>query len=144
MITLFSYDNVGNFTKQFEIDPKQPVPPNSTPKPPLEGEGYNVWNGKGWELREESNPLPPPPPEPVPQFVRPRQARLILIKYELDDQVDDAIDSIEDPKQRKIAKTEWEYAIQIDRDAQWLSALYDQLGLTEEQVDQMFREASVL
>lgn len=78
------------------------------------------------------------------QSISMRQCRLQLIKMGLDDTVEAAIDSMEDPLQRKFARTEWEYSTTVQRHNGWVEAISTSLGLTSEQLDQMFIEASVL
>lgn len=80
----------------------------------------------------------------VPRDITARQARLVLVKHGLFEQVDDAIASIDDAEQRQIAGIEWEYATRIEREAPWVNALYENLGLTKEGVDHLFIEASEL
>ncbi|WP_286903099.1 hypothetical protein [Vreelandella sedimenti] len=80
----------------------------------------------------------------VPRDITARQARLVLVKHGLFEQVDDAIASIDDDEQRQIAGIEWEYATRIEREAPWVNALYENLGLTKEGVDHLFIEASEL
>ena len=58
--------------------------------------------------------------------------------------VDAAIDSIPDQMQRDLVKVEWEWAPYVERSHPMLIPLAAALGLTEEQVDQAFREAFVL
>lgn len=80
----------------------------------------------------------------VPRDITARQARLVLVKHGLFEQVDDAIASIDDAEQRQIAGIEWEYATRIEREAPWVNALYENLGLTKEGVDHLFIQASEL
>lgn len=91
------------------------------------------WINNGWIL-----------PSPViPASVSARQIRLWLIQngFQLS-QIDSAIDSIEDTTTRQIVKVEWEYAPYVERSHPMLIPLAAALGLTEEQVDQAFIEAS--
>ncbi len=101
-----------------------------------------------WEVRDESGsvigtnqsetlaPL-------VPESVSARQIRLWLIRHNVSlSQVDSAIASIPDQAQREIVQVEWEYAPYIERSHPMLIPLAAYLGLTEEQVDQAFIEAS--
>jgi len=92
----------------------------------------HYWNNGGWVL---INP-------PVPESVSARQIRLWLINngFELS-QVENAINSIEDTITRETVKIEWEYAPYVERNHPMLIPLAQALGLTENQVDQAFREA---
>ncbi|WP_422102017.1 hypothetical protein [Vreelandella sp.] len=73
--------------------------------------------------------------------ITPRQARLVLAKHGLLTSVTDAISAIEDEQQRQVAEIEWEYATSIERAAPWVNVLYGALGLSQEDVDELFREA---
>jgi hypothetical protein len=58
--------------------------------------------------------------------------------------VDAAIESVPDPTQRDLLKVEWEWAPYVQRTHPMLIPLAAALGLTEEQVDQAFREAFLM
>jgi len=82
--------------------------------------------------------IAPPPPEPVvyiPQQVTMRQARLILLQYNLLDSIDAQVQTFP-----RSAQIEWEYAAIVDRS----NPLLAMIGLTAEELDQMFIEASLL
>jgi hypothetical protein len=79
----------------------------------------------------------------VPENVSARQIRLWLIRHGISlSQVDAAIDSIPDQLQRDSVRVEWDYAPYVERSHPMLIPLAIYLGLTEEQVDQAFIEAS--
>jgi hypothetical protein len=84
---------------------------------------------------------PPPPP---PEAVTARQARLALLGAGLLDNVDAALATISDPQARRAAEIEWEYALEIRRDSPLVAELAPLLGLTDEQVDDLFRAAAEL
>ena len=71
-----------------------------------------------------------------------RQARLVLLQQGLLDDVEAAINAIEDETTRREVQIEWEYAMDIRRDWPALQLVTQQLGITEEQLDQMFLLAS--
>ena len=72
-----------------------------------------------------------------------RQIRLWLVQHGIAlTQIDNAIDSIEDPSTRETVRIEWEFAPYVERNHPWLIPLAESLGLTPEQVDQAFIEAS--
>lgn len=102
--------------------------------------------GLSWH---EGNPMPQPTSEEIDQWVEnyvevpdsitPRQARLILNKYNLRQAVETAIaNSSQD------VKDEWEFSNAIQRTWPALISLAQSLGITSEQLDQMFIEASDL
>ena len=83
-------------------------------------------------------------PPAVPQTVTMRQGRLALHAAGLLEHVDAAIEAIPGPAQRKAAEIEWEFAQQFDRKWPLVAALAHQLSLSEEQLDEMFRQAATL
>jgi len=114
----------------------------------LNGYGY----GPGWLLkakpedlaalgitvREISDPVPPEPgPPPVPEVVSMFQARAILMVHGLYDTVDAAL-----KQAGGINLLAWEYATEVQRHSPLVMAMAQQLGLTNEQVDQLFIEAA--
>ncbi|MGB3069286.1 MAG: hypothetical protein WBC18_12095, partial [Ottowia sp.] len=82
----------------------------------------------------------PPEPEPpsVPQVVTRRQARRALALGGLLDLVQPAIEAIPDPTQRALAQIDWDDATDFRRDDATLLMLAAALGLTEEQLDDLF------
>jgi hypothetical protein len=103
-----------------------------------------------WEVRDESGnvigtnqseTLTPA----VPASVSARQIRLWILSQGINlAQVAAAIDAIPDTLQRDLVRVEWEYAPYVERSHPFLIPLAAALGLTEEQVDQAFVEASQL
>ena len=82
---------------------------------------------------------------PIPESVSARQIRLWLVQHGISlAQVDAAIDSITDPLQRDSVRVEWDYAPYVERTHPMLIPLAAALGLTAEQVDQAFIEASTI
>lgn len=93
---------------------------------------------EGWERATEDAP-------PVPTTITARQIRLWLVTHGYsDDDIENAIASIDDNLQRNIVKIEWEYAPYIERNHPWLESLGSLLGLDSTAIDQAFREAAVL
>lgn len=79
----------------------------------------------------------------VPDVVTMRQARLALLGAGLLPMVETALNSLEEP-QRSAALIEWEYAQEVKRDYPWVTQMVAVMGLTDEQVDNLFRAAAVL
>lgn len=78
-------------------------------------------------------------PEPklyVPQTISPRQARLILLQYGLLDDIESLIAT------DRALGIWWEYSLDIKRDDEYILGVCNALGITSEQLDQMFTEAS--
>lgn len=70
--------------------------------------------------------------------VTPRQARLKLIEADLLDNLEAIIET------NRAWKIEWEYATVVKRDSPLIEAVTNQAGLTSEQIDELFMEASKL
>lgn len=79
----------------------------------------------------------------VPQTVTMRQARLALLQANLLHLVDAAIGSLDEPD-RSAARIEWEYSQEVERDHSFLQTLAAELGLTEEQIGDLFMLAGTL
>ena len=74
----------------------------------------------------------------VPQSITPLQAKLQLLKLGLLDEVEALVTG------DRTSQLYWEYALIIERDNEILLMMAEQLGLTSEQVDEMFIAASKL
>jgi hypothetical protein len=105
--------------------------------------GYSVTDGGGsptvgvlplpaWASGITEPSVPPPP---VPQQVTPYQARVALLGAGLLDTVNALMAHEDTPAPAKIA---WEYATYIERHSPFITALAPALGLTEQQVDDLF------
>jgi hypothetical protein len=80
----------------------------------------------------------------IPQIVSPRQMRIALIISGISPQdIESALDTLPEPN-RSIAKTTWEYSVEFQRNNPILISLAPMLGLTEQQVDDLFTLASTL
>lgn len=77
-------------------------------------------------------------PEPTPQVITMRQARLQLLKVGLLDDVE-ALVALD----RK-SQIEWEYANEVYRQSPLIESIKEAMSLTDEQIDNMFLEASKL
>lgn len=95
-----------------------------------------AWDGEFYGFGED-------PPLTVPEAVTARQARLALLGAGVLAQVDAALASIPGIE-GEAARIEWEYALEIRRDSPLIGALAPALGLTSEQVDDLFRAAEGL
>ena len=84
------------------------------------------------------------PEEKRPQMiVTMRQARLALLQQGLLANVETAIASMSEPDRSQVS-IEWEYASTVERTSPWISAMASALGLTEEQMDNLFVIAETL
>ena len=76
--------------------------------------------------------------------ISPRQAREIIIRNGLFNTIETYINNIEDETERLIARNYWEYSEVFERNHPILIQLKSALGITDEQLDNMFKEASKL
>ena len=76
---------------------------------------------------------------PVPQQVTMRQARLALLSAGLLDDVEAVISAA-----GRAAQLEWEYAAVVDRSNPAVAAVQQQQGMTDAQIDDLFRGAAKL
>ena len=84
-----------------------------------------------------------PSNEGIPAIITPRQARLALSSQGLLSQVQNAIDSLPESN-REVVNIEWEYAVSIERASPWIASLGEALGLTSQQLDDLFILAATL
>ena len=73
-----------------------------------------------------------------PKVLTPRQARLILLQYELLDDIDEIV------KTNRAISIWWEYSLDIQRDDERLLEFASIAGITDEMLDTMFLEGSKL
>jgi len=95
-----------------------------------------------WEA--QGNTIAPyePPPEPLRPLTA-RQLRLGLVTNGISlSSVEAAIDAIEDETEREVARIEWEYATTFERSHPLIEQVGSALGLTPEQIDDMWAEAA--
>lgn len=91
-----------------------------------------------WQtLKDEMDNAPPPPPPVI--VVTPRQAKLALYGAGLLEQVEAAVAASD-----KATQITWEYAIEFRRDDPLINGLGKQMGLSDEQIDQLFITAMSL
>lgn len=84
-------------------------------------------------------------PPIVPESVSARQIRLWLINNQIPlASVENAINSIENTLLRETTKIEWEFAPYVERNHPMVDTLGVVLGLTDEQIDSAFIQASTL
>ena len=74
---------------------------------------------------------------PVPQEITMRQARLVLLEHGLLANVQTAINSLPEPNKTK-AQIEWDYSNALQRDNSFVTVLGTALGLTDEDIDNLF------
>lgn len=84
------------------------------------------------------------PPAPIPRSITRAQAIAALILSGLDEAVMPAIESIQDPVQRKLALNDYQNRLTFERDNATLQTLAAMLGLDDAQLDDLFRLAATL
>lgn len=86
-----------------------------------------------------------PPPAPVasiPTAIQMRQFRLELLNRNLLESVQPAINSITDDVNRQRVQIEWDYSTAINRNAGWFNQIATAMGLSTQDLDSIFVEAS--
>jgi len=83
-------------------------------------------------------------PKIVPQFIAMWQARDVMIKYEILDDVIAFISSIADPIERKRAQSKFEFSNTVRRDDPLLNFVASQAGYSKDQIDDWFVEGDKL
>jgi hypothetical protein len=87
--------------------------------------------------------VPPPPPEPViPQQVTRAQGKVVLIQMGLWQSVLDFVAAIPDPTQKAIAEVALNDTQYWQRSSPFLNEAATALGITQEQMDDLFIAAS--
>lgn len=142
-ILLYNYDTQGYYTGLTkEEHPLQAVPPYWTKiEPPMLGDGeYAQYIGRRWEVVTEKIY-----PKVVPQVITRRQAKQQLLLAGLLDDVAAGIEAIQDATERRMAQIYWEDSQEFERNHPMLVGLgMSILGLTDEQLDDLFIAASKL
>lgn len=135
-----------------ELEPYLLDPQPVTPAHAFAGQRtyhYRFQDHAAWEQfkaehsDDEGNLKLTPPKHRPPAQVTMRQARLALANAGLLPQVSVAIDSLEEP-QRTAASIEWDYSQVVERDRELVAMLGPMLGLDDEALDDLFREAAKL
>ena len=80
----------------------------------------------------------------VPAEVTRRQALTVIKLAGLKGAIDAAIESITDDSQRIAAETYWQESLHFERDNPLLNSLAEGVGITQEQLNNMFRQAVTL
>jgi hypothetical protein len=104
----------------------------------------SIFPGEGLAYLYEPLPVSDPV-APVPGSVTATQIRLWLVRNGISmDQVSAAISAIEDQQERSEAEVLWEYAPYVERTNPLVAAIAGGFGMSDQAVDQAFREASAL
>ena len=138
MITRYFYDSEFYYTHTETMDIRQPysrlsttiTPPENPDNKPME------LTMDGWVIRD----VRPPKPETVPASITPVQARVVMNHHNLRDSVEALISQSENQD----IKDYWEFSLAIERNNPILLSMAEQLGLTDEQLDNLFIEGAKL
>lgn len=120
-----------------------PMPPYDSEKQTIEYNEYADIANKQWvrnyyvrNLTEQEIEDRKPKP---PNTCTPRQFRLALIYSNIEiETIESMLNNIVDPIEKKIASIEWEYSIEIKRDHPLISTFAQQLGITQQQLNDIF------
>ena len=83
------------------------------------------------------------PAPSCPQEITMRQARLVLLEHGLLANVQPAIDILPEPDKTK-AQIEWDYSNTLQRNNSFVSVLGAVLGLTDEDINNLFIEGATM
>lgn len=127
-------DDTGLFVEDlFWSDEDGPIPEDCISTHVPQGFIRARWDGAQWV----EGGTPPAPR--IPESVSARQARLALEDAGLLTAIETAFHG-----KAKKARIEWEYAAEIRRDSPLVASMAVELGLTSEQLDQLFLAADAL
>lgn len=98
----------------------------------------------GWTYVEKEGYKPPPPVQmPIPSTCTRRQGRLALLHYGLLDDVENVLDNITDPLEKRAAQIEYE-ADTWEKDNPFLLQMWEHIGGNPSTLDDLFFIASEL
>ncbi len=139
MITYHAIDSQNIYAGTLQLDPFAALPPGTmTPPPATTGAEVAQLHGTAWVILPEY-PAQPALPPTVPQEVTMRRARLALHSAGLLDAVEAAVAAAS-----RAVQIEWEFAGTVNRTWPTLLALQTPLGLTDQQIDDLFTLAATL
>ena len=98
---------------------------------------------KGGKYRFDGTNWTPVPVTTVPDSVSMRQARLAMLNSGILSNADTAIAAMVSPEKEQ-AQIEWEYSTTVERNSPLITLLAPGLGLSDSQVDELFKAAAVL
>jgi len=139
-------DARGVYLRTEQVDPMGPQPAGAVyGVVPAAQEGHTrLWRGEWAQVPDaDVPPVPAPPPPAVPPAVTMRQARRALLAAGLLDDVTAAIEALSSPT-KEAAQIDWEYGNTVERHNGLVASLGPALGLTEEQIDDLFVAGAAL
>jgi hypothetical protein len=98
-----------------------------------------------WDATEKTyNPIFVPELPPVPPQVTRRQALTVLSLGGYLPQIEAALDAIEDAQAKTVAEIFWKESLHFERDNPLLNQLAEGIGMSQEDLDNLFRQAITL
>lgn len=147
LITLYLWDELGVFAGSIQCDPFGLVPERATPTPPPgDAPAGQVWLWHGaWVAGTQPTPLPQPPDRPVAihQISR-AQGKAALITAGLWNDVLAYVAAIPDATQKALAEVALHDTQTWQRSSPFLAAAAQALGLSDEQLDELFATAALI
>ena len=142
---MYQYDIFGWYCGRGDGQRTTAVEPQTLSVDSTPGAPRANWTGREWVvLPYVAQVAPSAAGVSAPQSVTPRQARLALLQAGLLDDVEAALEAIEDVDTRRVAQIEWQTAQQIERDWPLLVQVAAAAGLTPERIDELFVTAAGL
>lgn len=135
---MHTYDRHGWYSGAEFPERDAGVAPANTSTTTTPGQWRANWNGFEWLDTVYVAPPAPGADIRTPPPVLIRQAHTAMILLGLDDDVSAAIDAIEDPIERKIARVDWTQSAVVEFDNPFVQSLAPALGFTRAQLADIF------
>ena len=140
----YLYDLWGWYAGEGDIARSTEIAPANTSQTTVVGEMRANWTGHSWVDLAYFMPFVLSAPREVPAEVTRRQAKQALLLAGVLGSVQGAIDAIPDATQRALAQIEWDDSQVFERNRPILIMLATALGLSSEQLDDLFITAAGL
>lgn len=142
MITHHLFDEQRIYAGKVTASKYDAVPPRSTLQAPPDTEGTEVaqWTGSAWRVLPERPPIPEPAPDSVPQSVTRAQGKAALVQAGLWQAVIEYVEGLSG-NDRVLAEIALNDTSNWSRDSPFLNDCAKGIGLTDDALDDLFREA---
>lgn len=140
-VTVYELDDQNLLLRTLDLDPLGQMPARSTLAAPPKTVGTQVAqciNDVWTVLSKRPEPLPAPA-APVPSSISPRQIRQALTRAGLRQQVEDSVAAGDQD-----LKDWWEFATEFLRDNPHVAMMAKQLGISDSQLDDLWRVGGAL
>lgn len=135
--------STGCFGKHWRCQAVTDLDHYSVEHPEISGFKAGKYKWEGDAVVNNPSYIEPVIETPVPQEITMRQARLALLDIGLLANVQTAINTLPEPDKTK-AQIEWEYSNALQRDNPFVTTLGTALGLSSDDIDNLFITASGL